>query len=227
MILILAIATSMGLRAQNEAVKATDRWARVYLTFTDFEGAPLADELLVFTGDTTGYVDSCITDLNGHAIFLIPEGDQYWIRIEGVRAEERFHTLLVPAMPGPQAVELRLQYAPPPSITLNNVYFDTDRATLRPESYTELKRLAVYLKRKQGIMAEIQGHTDDVGDQGHNDTLSRNRALAVLRYLVQEGIDFRRLNAKGYGERKPVVPNDSPANRQKNRRVEVHFKQRY
>lgn len=213
--------------AQDIPLKATDELAKVWLQFSSSEGEPLRDELLLFRGQETEYQDSCITDFKGQCRFLIPEGDRYWIEIQGVRADSQYHELVVPEMPGPQEVDVILEYAPPPFIVLENVYFDTDSSVLRPESYAELDRLATYLKRKKSLKAEIQGHTDDQGSTEHNATLSRNRAVSVLRYLVKKGIDFRRLSAKGFGPDRPKVPNDSPENRQLNRRVEVHFSEAF
>lgn len=223
----LLIACSALVCAQDVPLKATDGMAKVWLQFSSSEGEPLRDELLLFRGQQTGYVDSCITDFKGHCRFLIPEGDKYWIEIQGVRADSQYHELVVPTMPGPQEIDVMLTYAPPPFIVLEHVYFDTDSSVLRVESFLELDRLATYLKRKKTLTAEIQGHTDDLGTATHNAELSRARAVSVLRYLVNEGIDFRRLSAKGFGAKRPKVPNSSPENRQLNRRVEVHFSEAY
>lgn len=213
--------------AQDGPLTPTDEKAKVWLQFNSSEGDPLRDELLVFTGKTTAYTDSCITDFKGQCRFLIPEGESYWIRIEGVRTDSQFHELVVPEMPGSQEIDVFLEYAPPPFIVLEHVYFDTDSAALRPESFPELDRLATYLKRKKNLRAEIQGHTDNQGSRAHNATLSRKRAVAVLRYLVAQGIDFRRLSAKGYGPDQPKATNETASGRQMNRRVEVHFTEVY
>lgn len=220
---LLIAGLSSLIYAQEPTLRPTDQLAKVWLQFTDVDGAPLRDELLLFRGQNTDYQDSCITNFKGQCRFLIPEGDNYWIEIQGVRADSQYHELVVPSMPGPQEIDVLLTYAPPPFIVLERVYFDTDKAVLRPESYPELNRLVHYLKRKKDLRAEIQGHTDNQGSAEHNAALSRDRALAVLRYLIGQGIDFRRLSAKGYGADQPAVPNDTPANRQRNRRVEVHF----
>ena len=105
-------------------------------------------------------------------------------------------------------------------ITINNVYFDTDKYDLRPESFVELNQLAQILLENPGMKVEIAGHTDDVGNDAHNLTLSNNRAKAVVSYLTSNGVSADRLVAKGYGESKPFVPNTDAESRQKNRRVE-------
>ena len=67
----------------------------------------------------------------------------------------------------------------------------------------------------------MNGHTDNTGDASINLKLSESRALAVMNYLLQKGIDKNRLDYAGYGETRPITDNDSPESRDKNRRVEV------
>ncbi len=104
--------------------------------------------------------------------------------------------------------------------TLNNIFFDFNKATLRKESVTELRNLVQFLNEQPKIRIEISGHTDSVGTPEYNHKLSQERAEAVREYLVSHGIHGNRVVAKGYGETKPVAPNDTEENRQKNRRTE-------
>lgn len=106
-------------------------------------------------------------------------------------------------------------------IVLRNVFFDVDKATLRPESESELERLAEILQKNPTIKIQIDGHTDSDGNDDHNLKLSDARAHAVVEYLVsKKGISQERLGWKGYGETQPIAPNDTPANKQLNRRTE-------
>lgn len=105
--------------------------------------------------------------------------------------------------------------------TLENIFFDTGSAQLRSESDIELKKLTEMLKRNPKLTVEISGHTDDVGNDKTNLELSNRRADAVVDYLKAKGISAERLVAKGYGETQPKVKNDSEANRQLNRRIEL------
>lgn len=105
-------------------------------------------------------------------------------------------------------------------VRLNEVYFDTDKSDLRPESFPELDLVVEFMRENPTLVIEIQGHTDDRGSDEHNMTLSDDRANAVMSYLVQKGVSEGRMSAKGYGETKPEVPNNSDANRQVNRRVQ-------
>ncbi len=106
-------------------------------------------------------------------------------------------------------------------LTLRGVYFEFGKATLRTESYPALMEAAQIMKDNPDIMVEIQGHTDNIGSDQANQTLSEKRAYAVMNFLVQYGgIDPKRLTAKGYGESRPIASNDTDEGRQLNRRVE-------
>ena len=106
------------------------------------------------------------------------------------------------------------------SVRLNNIFFDFDKTTLRPESFPELDKVVELLEQNPGLYIEIGGHTDDKGSDSYNETLSQGRAEAVQAYLAGKWIEPERVTAKGYGESKPEVVNDSEENRQINRRVE-------
>lgn len=106
------------------------------------------------------------------------------------------------------------------TIVLNNVFFPTDEYSLETESEVELKKLAEFLKKNEGIRILLGGHTDNVGGEQHNKTLSENRAKAVYDYLVKEGIDASRMDYKGFGSSQPIASNDTKEGRAKNRRTE-------
>ena len=105
-------------------------------------------------------------------------------------------------------------------VRINNLFFDFDKATIRPESHRELYRLVRFLLEHPGMQIEIAGHTDDWGDAPYNQDLSRRRASSVARFLVLSGCDPSGIVPKGYGETQPIAPNTTPPNRQLNRRVE-------
>jgi outer membrane protein OmpA-like peptidoglycan-associated protein len=105
-------------------------------------------------------------------------------------------------------------------IRLNNIFFEFGKSVLKAESFPELDRLVNILNKNPEIKIEINGHTDDVGTDASNQVLSQDRAQSVVTYLQSKGISAGRLSAKGYGESKPDVPNNSDENRAFNRRVE-------
>ena len=86
-------------------------------------------------------------------------------------------------------------------------------------SFTELNTLIDYLNKNPKIKIAIEGHTDNVGKAKENQILSENRAIAVYNYLTQNNIAENRLSYKGYGESKPLVPNESENGRRINRRT--------
>ena len=108
-------------------------------------------------------------------------------------------------------------------IILKNIFFDFDKATLRPESTNELERLIKLLGDLPSMKIEISGHTDSKGTDSYNLTLSQNRAQSVVDYLSSHGIDKGRLKAAGYGETKPIDTNDTDEGRQNNRRTEFEI----
>jgi len=104
----------------------------------------------------------------------------------------------------------------------DHLKFEFDRADLRPEDRELLSRIAGILMTSHDYTISVNGHTDDVGSDAYNQKLSERRAESVKTWLTtKEGLDASRMTTKGWGEAKPVAPNDTDANRQKNRRVEV------
>lgn len=108
-------------------------------------------------------------------------------------------------------------------IVLNNIFYDFNKATLRPESEAELDRLYKMLNENPTLKIEISGHTDNVGSATYNQKLSESRAKAVVDYLFDKGIDKSRLTFKGYGFNRPVAKNDTEEGRQQNRRTEFEI----
>lgn len=106
------------------------------------------------------------------------------------------------------------------TVRLKNIYFDFNKTTLKPESFTELNKVVDFLQSNPTVEIEIAGHTDSKGTDEYNNTLSQGRSQSVVDYLVQQGIDMARLTAKGYGESKPIDTNDTPEGQANNRRVE-------
>ncbi|EMR04127.1 OmpA family protein [Cesiribacter andamanensis] len=106
------------------------------------------------------------------------------------------------------------------SVRLNNIFFDFDKTTLREESFPELDKVVELMEQNPNLYIEIGGHTDDKGSDEYNERLSQGRAEAVREYITAKWIEPARVTARGYGESKPEVPNDTDDNRQINRRVE-------
>jgi OOP family OmpA-OmpF porin len=106
-------------------------------------------------------------------------------------------------------------------VALYGVLFDFNKSTLRPESDSVLRQVLALLQKDATLTLEVQGHTDNVGDDAYNQTLSEARAKSVTTWLTAHGVAAARLSAKGFGKTMPVATNDTDAGRAKNRRVEV------
>jgi outer membrane protein OmpA-like peptidoglycan-associated protein len=106
------------------------------------------------------------------------------------------------------------------SIRLNNIFFETGKSKLKPESFSELDRVADFLKNNPDIKIEIGGHTDNVGKAASNMKLSQARATAVANYIIAKGLKKENIVSKGYGMTKPVATNKTKEGKAQNRRVE-------
>lgn len=109
---------------------------------------------------------------------------------------------------------------PDATITLNNIFFDFDQSTLRPESFPELNRIVTLMGDRGTLEVEISGHADATGPAEYNMTLSERRAKSVVRYLTEKGIAENRIKVSFFGETKPIESNETKEGRRKNRRVE-------
>jgi outer membrane protein OmpA-like peptidoglycan-associated protein len=106
------------------------------------------------------------------------------------------------------------------SINLNNLFFDFDKAVLRPESFPELNRIVTLMEERLTLEIEIAGHTDATGPDAYNMGLSQRRATAVVQYLSGKDVPKARMKVVYFGETQPVESNDTPEGRKRNRRVE-------
>ncbi len=100
----------------------------------------------------------------------------------------------------------------------NHVLFDFDRYNLKPEGVVEVNNVVNILKQYPGDVLTVEGHTDSVGTDQYNMGLGQRRADSIKNHMVQNGISSGRISTVSYGESRPAVPNDSPANRALNRR---------
>lgn len=119
--------------------------------------------------------------------------------------------------PEPKRVEVTAA-----AIVINDkILFEVDKAVIRPESFDLMNEITQVVNDNPRIKKiSIEGHTDDDGSKRYNKKLSQKRADSVMAYLVEHGVEESRLQAVGHGEDIPIVENDSPENKEKNRRVE-------
>jgi outer membrane protein OmpA-like peptidoglycan-associated protein len=106
-------------------------------------------------------------------------------------------------------------------VNMSDVLFDFGKFTLRPETREKLAKISGIVLAHPGLRLDVEGHTDAIGSEEFNQKLSDNRASTVREYLVAQGINSDSVTSRGLGKTQPIAPNDTNANRQKNRRVEM------
>jgi outer membrane protein OmpA-like peptidoglycan-associated protein len=167
------------------------------------------------------------TDAVGYAEVLVPVGQKYEIVYVSLGRKDITATYDVTKEPN-QKIKLTLRYKRnvpekkgPERIVLDGVNFDTAKATLRPESLPRLDRVVEFMTYKKQARVQISGHTDNNGKKAANKLLSQKRANACRDYVISKGIDGSRIEAVGYGDERPIAPNDTEEGRQQNRRIEA------
>ena len=106
-------------------------------------------------------------------------------------------------------------------LVLTGVLFDFNKSTLKPESDAVLRQVVTLMTRDPALKLEIQGHTDNVGSDAHNQPLSEARACSVVTWLTQHNVAPTHLGARGYGKTKPIGTNATDEGRTQNRRIEI------
>jgi outer membrane protein OmpA-like peptidoglycan-associated protein len=192
--------------------------------FDDASKKPLAAEVIV-TDNESGQVVGVFKSesKSGKFSLALPSGTNYGISI--TKDGYLFHSENIQIPHLAEFSEYKKDIFLHPfqagsSEILKNVFFDTDKADLRQESKAELDKLYSVIQGKTNIHVLISGHTDDRSSHEYNQVLSEARAVSVVEYLVEKGIDKNKLFAKGFGETKPVKSNETDEGRQMNRRIE-------
>ena len=106
---------------------------------------------------------------------------------------------------------------------LRNMHFATAQTDILPSSKSALDLLYKLLIENPNLYIKIVGHTDDVGSEQDNRILSEGRANSIREAMLKRGISASRLKIQGKGESEPIVPNDTEAHKQMNRRVEIEI----
>ncbi|TGK17848.1 hypothetical protein EHO61_10250 [Leptospira fluminis] len=190
----------------------------------DENGNPLSAEIHYESLTNLSKLGSAKSDpKDGSFSIVLPYGQKYGMYVEkkGYLTVSRNLDLTTSEKKDKVLTELVLPtIAAGRQVQLDNIFFETNRFELTKDSEPELDRLAAILKADPNLKIRIEGHTDNVGKEKDNQVLSENRAKAVAEYLQsRHEIDPTRLQTVGYGDSTPIAPNDTPENRQKNRRV--------
>ena len=198
----------------------------------DETGKPAKNVVITITDNETEQVVGVYraNSKTGEFLFILTPGKNYNVTYQA--DNHLFYSENMEIPKETKYYELNLQISLPPivvgsKIVLNNIFFDFDKATLRPQSNVEIKNLLMIMKANPTMKVEISGHTDSKGSDAYNQKLSEDRAQAVVGRLIENGIDAKRMAAKGYGKTMPAALNknangtDNPEGRQLNRRVEL------
>ncbi|MDW8135143.1 MAG: OmpA family protein, partial [Bacteroidia bacterium] len=175
-------------------------------------------------GDTVAVLTS--NAATGKYLISLPAGRNYGLAVTAPGYAFHSENFVVEASQGYREVRKDIglnKYKSGTTIVLRNIFFDFDKATLRPESKAELERVYQLLMQNPNMKIRLAGHTDNVGSDEYNQRLSESRAKAVYEYLIQRGISPGRLSYVGYGESKPIDTNETEEGRQNNRRVELEI----
>lgn len=207
-------------------LKSTEDSVLVMFIITDLDSVPIENAKLVVTAGDKSLIKEGVSDILGKCYMLLPEGKTYTMVVYKFRTDFPFNQALnLPVEKGrysfDQEIRIKLIRDFARIFTLDNVYFDVNKWDIKPECTYAIDNLYNTLALNPNMKIEIAGHTDSDGDSQDNLILSQHRAESVMEYLIKKGLDPKRIQAKGYGEFKPIVPNDSVANKAKNRRTEV------
>jgi len=197
----------------------SDQWTVSLGVDKYFENTGFSVSLLGEALRKSGDFETDRNDTRGWLLLRYDIGQSYRPRepYRMVEVERRAADAAPPAPAAPQVVrnEVRLD---------GDAFFDFDHADLRPDAVAALDALIAKLKSASRVSrVGIVGHTDSIGSVAYNQKLSERRAESARRYLAQHGVAADQIDVRGEGELNPSYPNDTPANRQKNRRVDVEF----
>ena len=210
-------------RPKQAVLKATDTEAAVRFFVIDKQKGPIEGIVVSLTSPTgkTYYTEE--TDKEGFAEVLVPIAQTYdlvYLSLGRRNVAAKVQVRNEPRL----NLKLTMRYEreePTKPFVLEDVQFATGKATIKPDSFPRLDAMVEYMTHKKTARIEISGHTDDAGKKAVNKKLSQQRADAVRDYLVSKGIDADRIKAVGYGDEKPIAPNDTSEGRQRNRRIEA------
>ncbi|MEM7654704.1 MAG: OmpA family protein [Bacteroidota bacterium] len=184
---------------------------------------PLAAKLNLIDVEKKDTVRQAITDVDGSFLMSLPLDRAYaaFVEAEGyLFTTTHFYLKELEETPYFDVVVEMKPLKKDVQVVLSNIFFETNSADLQATSDAELQFLVNFLEKNPSIRIEIQGHTDDIGGEEYNLNLSQKRAESVKNHLIEAGIGETRIEAKGYGETRPVAGNITDEDRAQNRRTE-------
>jgi outer membrane protein OmpA-like peptidoglycan-associated protein/tetratricopeptide (TPR) repeat protein len=186
------------------------------------KGLPSSVELTDLS--TRAVISNLQTDETGNYLITLPKGKDYAFDVNRKGYLFFSENFSLSKETGDTAYNIDIPLQPLEAnamITLRNIFFESAKYELRPQSQVELDKVVQLMKDNPTLKIQINGHTDNAGKAPDNLRLSENRAKAVVSYLEAKGIMTTRLSSKGWGDSKPVADNNSPEGRALNRRTEL------
>ncbi|MEW6526767.1 MAG: PQQ-binding-like beta-propeller repeat protein [Spirochaetota bacterium] len=187
---------------------------------TDNNKSPLKSRITIQYKDENGEYNQS-TAINGKGDITIPDKDNVEVIFE---SDGHVPKKVIVNKSDSQLKVVLDEIQPGKAVVVDNIHFDFDKWYIRKDSINILDKLVDMMKANPHLKVEVWGHTDSIGDDTYNQKLSEKRADAVCDYIIKHGISPERISAKGFGESKPIAPNDTKEGRQKNRRTEFYFK---
>ena len=210
-------------RPKQGKLVATDTEAAVRFFVVDKKKGPIDGIVVSLKGPDGKVYYTGETDKEGFAEVLVPIGQSYdlvYLSLGRRNVAAKVDVKNEPRLNLKLTMRYEREEFTKPFV-LDDVQFASGSATLTPDSHARLDTMVEYMTHKPETRLEISGHTDNVGKKAVNKKLSQQRADAVRDYLVSKGIAADRIKAVGYGDEKPMFPNDTPDGRRKNRRIEA------
>jgi len=207
----------------NLTIQKSDNITYTKVNLSNEFNIPYPNTKIKFSGKRTNLVT--ITDSLGQTAVDIVQGDTIVVSCVINNKEYEFDNIIyIDDTQNISSAEISLQIDLYESIIeLKNLNFESAKYDIKQKYYTDLNDIFGYLKQEKNINIEIAGHTDDIGDEVYNQKLSNDRALSVKSFLVQKGIDSKRIKCVGYGEQQPIADNSTEFGREKNRRIEIRI----
>ncbi|MCS7027377.1 MAG: OmpA family protein [Bacteroidia bacterium] len=188
---------------------------------------PLEAKIIIEDIQAKQRISELTTDpLDGSYTIILAPGKEYAISITAPGYLFTSDNIVIPADTKAQEIT-KNQFLTPISkgekVTLNNIFFDTGKATLKPQSILELNRVVALMQANPRMKIRINGHTDNQGDEKSNLILSEERAKSVADYLIKANIAQDRIQTKGFGQSQPIADNSTEEGRRLNRRTELEI----
>jgi outer membrane protein OmpA-like peptidoglycan-associated protein len=193
-------------------------------TFNAHTHEPISANVILENTETTRPYRANSDDLTGNFLFYIPKEKHYEFTVKAPGYITFFEDMSLEPCEADDKIYRNIYLTPIENLqvfTLNDLLFERSRPVLLEDSYPALEKLVGILLENPNLKIELAGHTDAIGSPKAKQLLSYRRVERIKEYLMEFGIDRKRIEIVGYGGSRPIAPNDSEENRSKNRRVEI------